>query len=161
MTRAYLRRADEDGVIRAELFIGPQSFIEHGVAIMDLMSGVLDAMEEARRDHGMSVGLMISVHHHRSEAEAICVLDQIMPWHQDIIAIGRAQSSGTHRRSSHGSLPPLEREGSARRSMPEKKGRPPTCARRSTASVSIGSTMGIPVCPIPVRVATWLRDGFP
>ncbi|KIZ40806.1 MULTISPECIES: adenosine deaminase [Rhodopseudomonas] len=87
VTRAYLRRAHEDGVIRAELFIGPQSFIERGTAIEALMSGVLGAMEEARCVHGISVGLMISVHRHRTEADAMVVLDQIMPWKDQIIAI--------------------------------------------------------------------------
>ena len=88
VTSAYLRRAHEDGVIRAELFIGPQSFIESGAPIEALMSGVLGAMEEARREHGISVGLMISVHRHRTEAEAMVVLDQVMPWKDRIIGIG-------------------------------------------------------------------------
>ena len=88
VTRAYLHRAHEDGVIRAELFIGPQSFTERGVVLEKLMCGVLGAMEEARREHGMSVGLMISVHRHRSQADAVDVLNQIMPWRDSIIAIG-------------------------------------------------------------------------
>jgi adenine deaminase len=88
VTRAYLRRAHEDGVIRAELFIGPQSFTERGTPIEALMSGVLDAMDEAHREHGMSVGLMISVHRHRTEAEAMAVLDQVMPWKDWIIGVG-------------------------------------------------------------------------
>jgi adenosine deaminase len=88
VTRAYLRRAHEDGVVRAELFIGPQSFTERGVAIEELMSGVLGAMEAARRAHSMSVGLMISVHRHRTEADAMAVLDQVMPWKDRIIGIG-------------------------------------------------------------------------
>jgi len=86
--RAYLRRAHEDGVVRAELFIGPQSFTERGVTIEELMSGMLGAMEAARRAHGMSVGLMISVHRHRTEADAMAVLDQIMPWKDRIVGIG-------------------------------------------------------------------------
>jgi adenosine deaminase len=88
VTRAYLRRAQEDGVIRAELFIGPQSFTERGTPIEALMSGVLDAMEEERREHDMSVGLMVSVHRHRTEPEAMVVLDEIMPWQDRIIGIG-------------------------------------------------------------------------
>ena len=88
VTRAYLRRAREDGVIRAELFIGPQSFTERGTPIEALMSGVLGAMEEARRTQGMSVGLMISVHRHRTEPDAMAVLDQVMPWRDSIIGIG-------------------------------------------------------------------------
>lgn len=88
VTRAYLRRAHEDGVIRAELFIGPQSFIEHSTPIEALMSGVLGAMEEARRECGISVGLMISVHRHRTEADAMVTLDQVMPWKDQIVGIG-------------------------------------------------------------------------
>ncbi len=88
VTRAYLRRAHEDGVIRAELFIGPQSFTERGTPVEALMSGVLAALEEGRRAHGMSVGLMISVHRHRTEPDALAVLDQIMPWRDDVIGIG-------------------------------------------------------------------------
>ena len=88
VTRAYLRRAHEDGVVRAELFIGPQSFTERGVTIEELMSGMLGAMEAARRAHSMSVGLMISVHRHRTEADAMAVLDQVMPWKDRIIGIG-------------------------------------------------------------------------
>jgi adenosine deaminase len=88
VTRAYLRRAHEDGVIRAELFIGPQSFIERGVPIEALMAGVLGGMDEARREHGISVGLMISVHRHRTEKDAMDVLGKVMPWKDQIIGIG-------------------------------------------------------------------------
>ena len=88
VTQAYLRRAHEDGVIRAELFIGPQSFTERSTPIDALMSGILRAIGEARTAYSMSVGLMISVHRHRTEADAIAVLDQIMPWKDSIIGIG-------------------------------------------------------------------------
>src|ERR1700739_3454926 len=33
ITRAYLRRAHDDAVVRAEVFIGPQGFMERGVAL--------------------------------------------------------------------------------------------------------------------------------
>jgi len=88
VTRAYLDRAHADGVVRAEMFIGPQSFTERGVPIRALMNGVLNAIEEARTAHGISAGLLISVHRHRSEAEALAVLDQIMPWRDQVVGIG-------------------------------------------------------------------------
>ncbi len=88
VTRAYLRRAHEDGVIRAELFIGPQSFTERGIGIATLMSGVLGAMEDGAREHGISVGLLISAHRHRSEADALRLLEQMLPWSDRIVGIG-------------------------------------------------------------------------
>jgi adenosine deaminase len=88
VARAYLARAREDGVVRAEMFIGPQSFTERGVPIEALMNGVLSALNGARIEHDMSAGLLISVHRHRTEAEAMTVLDQIMPWRDKIVGIG-------------------------------------------------------------------------
>ncbi|KQM27493.1 adenosine deaminase [Sphingomonas sp. Leaf11] len=86
VTRAYLNRAHADGVVHAEMFIGPQSFTERGVPIKALMNGVLDAITDAQA--GISAGLLISVHRHRSEADAIAILDQIMPWRDQVVGVG-------------------------------------------------------------------------
>lgn len=88
VTRAYLERACEDGVMHAEMFIGPQSFTERGTPIEALMNGVLGAMAEARATNGISSGLLISVHRHRTEEDAFVVLDQIMPWRDRVVGIG-------------------------------------------------------------------------
>lgn len=88
VTRSYLRRAYADGVIRAELFMGPQSFTERGIELATVMNGVLRAMEDGARDHGISVGLLVSVHRHRTEADALALLDQILPWSDRIAGIG-------------------------------------------------------------------------
>lgn len=88
VTSAYLARAHLDGVAHAEMFIGPQSFTERGTPIEDLMNGVLGAMALAGSMHGISSGLLISVHRHRTEVEAVAVLDQIMPWRDQVVGIG-------------------------------------------------------------------------
>jgi len=88
VTRAYLRRAHEDAVARAELFIGPQSFFERGIAIDVVMQGVLAAMRDAEREDGISVGLLVSAQRHRSEAEALDLLDAVMPWADQIAGFG-------------------------------------------------------------------------
>jgi adenosine deaminase len=88
VARAYLRRAHEDGVIRAELFMGPQSFTERGIGIATVMNGVLQAMEDGAREHGISVGLLVSAHRHRTEADALSLLDQVQPWSDRILGIG-------------------------------------------------------------------------
>jgi adenosine deaminase len=54
ITRAYLKRAVEDGVWHCELFIGPQSFTERGVAIGSLMGGVLAAIDGTAASFGVS-----------------------------------------------------------------------------------------------------------
>ena len=88
ITRAYLRRAHADAVVRAEVFIGPQSFTERGIAIDAVMHGVLAAMRDAARDDGISTGLLVSAQRHRSEAEALQLLDSVMPWAEQIAGFG-------------------------------------------------------------------------
>ena len=88
ITRAYLRRAHLDGVIRTEMFFGPQSFTERGVSLSTMMGGILAAIDDGVHEHGLSAGLLISVHRHRSEAEALGLLDQLMPWADRIAGFG-------------------------------------------------------------------------
>ncbi|HEX3402146.1 MAG TPA: adenosine deaminase [Acetobacteraceae bacterium] len=88
ITRAYLRRAHADAVVRAEVFVGPQGFTERGVPIAAVMDGVLAAMRDAAREHGISAGLLVSAQRHRSEAEALQLLDQVMPWADQIAGFG-------------------------------------------------------------------------
>ncbi|EEU34215.1 uncharacterized protein NECHADRAFT_50518 [Fusarium vanettenii 77-13-4] len=88
VTSAYLERAHAENVVRAELFIGPQTFTENGTPLSDLMEGVLGAIHEAEQRLGISAGLIISTHRHRTEEEALALLDSIMPWKDRIVGIG-------------------------------------------------------------------------
>jgi len=88
VTMAYLKRAVRDGVVRAELFLGPQSFTDRGVPMTSILNGIFGAITDAKRDVGISAGLMVSAHRHRSEAEAMELLGQIMPWADQILGIG-------------------------------------------------------------------------
>jgi len=88
ITRAYLRRAHDDAVVRAEMFIGPQGFTERGVPLAAVMDGVLAAIGDAEREHGISAGLLVSAQRHRSEAAALAMLDQVMPWAERIAGFG-------------------------------------------------------------------------
>jgi adenine deaminase len=74
MTLAYLRRAHEDHVLRAEVFLGLQNFTLRGITAATVMSGILRAM--------------VVVQRHRSEEAAFALLDEIMPWSKRIVAIG-------------------------------------------------------------------------
>jgi len=88
MTRAYLRRAHADSVLRAEVFLAPQNFTLRGIAASTVMSGVLRAIDEAEQELGISTGLMIIVQRHRTEETAFAALDAVMPWADRIAAVG-------------------------------------------------------------------------
>jgi adenine deaminase len=88
LTRAYLARAHADGVVRAEMFLGPQSFTDRGVPIADVLDGILGAIDDARREVGISAGLLVSAHRHRSEADAFALLEGVLPWADRIAGFG-------------------------------------------------------------------------
>ena len=88
ITRDYLRRAHAEGVLRAEMFLGPQGHTARGVALATVMEGVLGAMTEARREDGVSAGVILVAQRHRSEAEALDLLEAAMPWADRILGFG-------------------------------------------------------------------------
>lgn len=88
LTMAYLRRARQDNVRRAELFLGLQSFTLNGVSVKTVMDGVLRAFDDAARELGVSAALMVIAQRHRSEEAAFALLDAIEPWLPRIAAIG-------------------------------------------------------------------------
>ncbi|HET7880704.1 MAG TPA: adenosine deaminase [Acetobacteraceae bacterium] len=88
MTRAYLRRAHADAVLRAEVFIGPQGFTEQSIPLSAVMEGILAAIDDAEKEDGISVGLLVSAQRHRSEADALAMLDAVMLWADRIAGFG-------------------------------------------------------------------------
>jgi adenosine deaminase len=84
---AYLRRARQDGVIHAEIFFGPQTFLDRDIPLAAMMEGILGALDEAA-GADFSAGLLVSVHRHRSEAAALDLLRLIEPWADRVLGIG-------------------------------------------------------------------------
>lgn len=88
VTREYLQRAHADGVLRAELFLGPQGHTARGVPLATVLEGVLGAIAAARRDDGISAGVILVAQRHRSEADALEMMEQAMPWSDRILGFG-------------------------------------------------------------------------
>jgi adenosine deaminase len=88
LARAYLRRAVADGVIRTELFMGPQSFTAQGMPVAPVLDGIFAAVDDATREADLSVGVIVTAQRHRGEADAFELLQQIQPWRDRILGIG-------------------------------------------------------------------------
>jgi adenosine deaminase len=95
-TQAYLRRAHDDAVVRAEVFVGLQNVTSRGLPLAAAMDGVLAAMRDAERELGISAGLLVIAQRHRSEAEALALLDQVMPWADRIAGFGLGGAERDH-----------------------------------------------------------------
>jgi adenine deaminase len=88
LTYAYLKRVRADNVVHAEVFLGPQSFVEHGVDLAEIMNGVLSAIDNARGGLDMSAALLVSAQRHRTESAAFELLDSVRPWGDRILGFG-------------------------------------------------------------------------
>ena len=88
MAMAYFRRAAADGVVRAELFFDPQTHTERGVPISSVILGLVRACDQARRDLGISAGLIMCFLRHLSEESALQTLHDALPLRQHLLGVG-------------------------------------------------------------------------
>ena len=77
MTRAYLERAQADGVVHAEIFFDPQTHTSRGVAMGTVIDGIERALREAEREFGITSRLILCFLRHLSEADAMQTYEQI------------------------------------------------------------------------------------
>ncbi|MBJ2156518.1 adenosine deaminase [Variovorax sp. IB41] len=88
VTRDYLRRAHADRVLHAEMFLGVQGHTSRGVPLAAVMEGVFGAMAAAQAGDGISAGLIVVVQRHRSEDEALALLEELHPWYGRLLGFG-------------------------------------------------------------------------
>lgn len=96
LTLAYLRRAAADGVRHAEIFFDPQAHTNRGVAFEAVIEGIHAALEEGRRELGMSSGLILCFLRHLSEEAAREILVVALPYRDRIVAVGLDSSEVGH-----------------------------------------------------------------
>jgi len=96
MTRAYLQRAREDNVRHVELFFDPQTHTERGVAFATVIDGIHRALEDARKEWGMSGALIMCFLRHLSEEAAFETLEQSLPHRGKFIGVGLDSSERGH-----------------------------------------------------------------
>lgn len=79
MTKAYLRRAQEDGVVHAEIMFDPQTHTQRGIPIETVFAGIARALRETRVSTGMSSRLILSFLRHLPEQDAHATLAAALP----------------------------------------------------------------------------------
>lgn len=88
LTSAYLRRAAAQGVRRAEMFFGPQTFLDRAIPVADQLGGIFAAIADARTDTGIDGALIVTAQRHRTEAAALELLDALRPFRDAILGVG-------------------------------------------------------------------------
>lgn len=88
MTRAYLERAREDGVVHAEVFFDPQTHTGRGIPFDAVITGILRGLEDGQREFGITSRLILCFLRHLSEDEAFHTLSEAKPFLSEIEAVG-------------------------------------------------------------------------
>ena len=96
MAWAYLKRAQADGVVHAELFFDPQTHTERGVPMAKVVLGLSRACTQARVELGVSATLILCFLRHLSEDAALATLEQALPYRDHYIGVGLDSSEAGH-----------------------------------------------------------------
>lgn len=88
MTRSYLDRAAQDRVRHAEVFISPQAHLRRGIEMATVIDNILRAFDDAKREHGMTGGLIVGIQRQFEEEDALSMLRDLRPWRDRIIGLG-------------------------------------------------------------------------
>ena len=96
MTRAYLRRAQADGVVHAEIFFDPQTHTDRGIPMSTVINGIDTALLEAERQHCLTSKLILCFLRHLSEEAAFKTYEEALPFRNRIAAVGLDSSEAGH-----------------------------------------------------------------
>ena len=85
---AYLRKAHADGVVHVEMFFDPQAHITRGVALSEVITGLIDAARTARERDGMTVLLIACFLRDRGPKEAMETLEALSGYTDQVVGVG-------------------------------------------------------------------------
>lgn len=96
LTWSYLKKCEEQNVIHVEPFFDPQTHTARGVSLEVAITGISEALGDARDLLGISSGLILSFLRHLPEEEAFATLQQAMPFRDLFFAVGLDSSEMGH-----------------------------------------------------------------
>jgi adenosine deaminase len=85
---AYFEKASSQGVRRAEIFFDPQTHTQRGVSFETVITGLNRAAIDAKKNFGLSSGLIMCFLRHLPAVSAIDTLKAALPFKDLILAVG-------------------------------------------------------------------------
>ncbi len=96
LAAAYLARAHAQGLRHVEMFFDPQGHTSRGVAFATVVDGLQRALDEAKRDLGVTGSFIMCFLRHLPEKDAEATLDLALPYKDRIIGVGLDSSEVGH-----------------------------------------------------------------
>ncbi|MGE4587596.1 MAG: adenosine deaminase [Mangrovibacterium sp.] len=88
LTRAYLEKLKEQGVVHTEIFFDPQIHTSRGVPFSTVIGGISRALREGREQLGISNRLIMCFLRHLDETSAFQTLEEALGYRDLIAAVG-------------------------------------------------------------------------
>ena len=89
LTAAYLEKAVRDGIWHVEPFFDPQTHTARGIAMKEVVEGIVGALKEGEKKHGITWRLIPCFLRHLSEADAMKTFQEMLPYREYFTAVGR------------------------------------------------------------------------
>jgi adenine deaminase len=96
LAAAYLARVHAQGLRHVEMFFDPQGHTSRGIAFAAVVDGLQRALDEAKRDLGITGSLIMCFLRHMAERDAQATLDLALPYKDRIVAVGLDSSEVGH-----------------------------------------------------------------
>ncbi|MGY5453175.1 adenosine deaminase [Agarivorans sp. MS3-6] len=93
---AYFETCQRDNVLHCEVFFDPQTHTERGVALANVISGLVRAKQQAKQQYGITCEYILCFLRHLSQQSAIDTLNACKPHLQHIIGVGLDSSEQGH-----------------------------------------------------------------
>ena len=88
LTAAYLEKAVRDGIWHVEPFFDPQTHTARGIAMKEVVEGIVGALKEGEKKHGITWRLIPCFLRHLSEADAMKTFQEMLPYREHFTAVG-------------------------------------------------------------------------
>jgi len=96
LTRAYLEKAHAQNILHTEIFFDPQTHTRRGISFNTVIQGINRALEDGRKEFGISSNLILCFLRHLSEDDAIKTLREALGFKGLITGIGLDSSELGH-----------------------------------------------------------------
>lgn len=96
LTYAYLTKVAAQNVMHTEIFFDPQGHTERGIAFETVLNGITHALEDGKKNLGITSHLIMCFLRHLDEQSALDTLQQALPYKDKIIGVGLDSSEVGH-----------------------------------------------------------------
>lgn len=96
MTWAYLKQIYKENVLHTEVFFDPQTHTDRGIVFEAALDGIYKALEDGRKQLGITYKLIMCFLRHLSEEAAFEILEMAIPHKDKIYGVGLDSSELGH-----------------------------------------------------------------